>query len=107
MKSNLFNYKKNHMKTSTVKLLVVFLISTATLWSQADIQYSRPWNRDGINVFEPSKTADQPKYDGFKTRIGGSFTQDFQSLTHSNTPGNNDKIYCMESLNPKAPLKPH
>ncbi|MBK8278839.1 MAG: hypothetical protein IPK94_01350 [Saprospiraceae bacterium] len=97
------------MKTSTVKLLVVFLISTATLWSQADIQYSRPWNRDGINVFEPSKTADQPKYDGFKTRIGGSFTQDFQSLTHSNTPGNNDKnllygVIKSESAT-EAPLK--
>ncbi|MGB3174100.1 MAG: hypothetical protein WBB12_09630, partial [Saprospiraceae bacterium] len=97
------------MKTSTVKLLVVFLISTATLWSQADIQYARPWNRDGINVFEPAKTADQPKYDGFKTRIGGSFTQDFQSLTHSNTPGNNDKnllygVIKSESAT-EAPLK--
>lgn len=74
------------MKTSTVKLLVVFLISTATLWSQADIQYARPWNRDGINVFEPAKTADQPTYTGFKFKVGGSFTQDYQHLTSTNKP---------------------
>jgi hypothetical protein len=63
----------------------MMLASTAMMAQQPDLQYFRSWDKDGINVFEPSKSADQPAYDGFKIRIGGSFTQDFQSLTHSHT----------------------
>lgn len=74
------------MKNSSTLLLLALLLSSATLFSQSDIQYSRPWNKEGINVFEPTKSADQPAYEGFKLRIGGSFTQDYQHIKHSNTP---------------------
>lgn len=74
------------MKNSSTLLLLALLLSSATLFSQSDIQYSRPWNKEGINVFEPTKSADQPTYEGFKLRIGGSFTQDYQHIKHSNTP---------------------
>lgn len=74
------------MKNSSTLLLLALLLSSATLFSQSDIQYSRPWNKEGINIFEPTKSADQPAYEGFKLRIGGSFTQDYQHLKHSNTP---------------------
>ncbi len=74
------------MKNSSTLLLLALLLSSATLFSQADIQYSRPWNKDGINIFEPTKSAEQPAYEGFKLRIGGSFTQDYQHIKHSNTP---------------------
>ena len=70
---------------------VIILSTLALLFSanwafaqQPDIQYFRPWNKEGINTFEPSKKAAQPEYTGFKIRIGGAFTQDFQSLKHSN-----------------------
>ncbi|MDO8368744.1 MAG: hypothetical protein Q7T20_18235, partial [Saprospiraceae bacterium] len=52
---------------------------------QPSIQYFRPWDQEGINQFEPSKKADQPEYTGFKIRIGGAFTQDFQSFTNENS----------------------
>lgn len=75
-------------------LLVGMLTSTGLMAQRAELQYFRKWDKDGINVFEPSKKADQPAYDGFQIRIGGSFTQDFQSLTHSNTPTvAGDKLY--------------
>jgi hypothetical protein len=48
-----------------------------------DIQYFRPWDQRGINMFEPSKIDNTP-FNGVKVRIGGSFTQTYQALTHSN-----------------------
>lgn len=73
------------MKKNFTLLSVLLIISTNWAFAQQpDIQYSRPWDKEGINVFEPSKTAAQPAYSGFKIRIGGSFTQDYQSLTHEN-----------------------
>ncbi len=66
-----------------------FALLFCATWSSAQqptIQYFRPWDQEGINMFEPSKTAEQPEYTGFKMRIGGSFTQDFQSITHENVP---------------------
>jgi hypothetical protein len=57
--------------------LFLLFLAQSMFAQQPDIQYYRPWNKDGINVFEPSKTAEQPAYTGFKLRIGGSFTQDY------------------------------
>jgi hypothetical protein len=47
------------------------------------IQYFRPWDQRGINMFEPSKKDNTP-FDGLKVRVGGSFTQTYQALKHSN-----------------------
>ncbi|MEP6646483.1 MAG: hypothetical protein ABJC12_05300 [Saprospiraceae bacterium] len=70
------------------KKLVILLISCITAGSiiaqQSAIQYFRPWDQRGINVFEPSKQAEQPEFDSLKIRLGAAFTQDFQSLKHSN-----------------------
>ncbi len=81
--------KKPKMKTLRFipRLLLLIWLSAganALMAQQPDLQYFRPWDQQGINVFEPSKTADQPEWDGFKIRIGGSFTQEFQALSHSN-----------------------
>ena len=48
------------------------------------IQYFRPQDQRGINMFETSKEAGAP-FDGFKLQWGAAFTQQFQSLSHSNT----------------------
>ncbi len=75
------------MKNSTSFLILALVFSaTVAFAQQPDIQYFRPWDKDGINVFEPSKKAEQPAFTGFKLRIGGSFTQDYQNLKHSNKP---------------------
>ena len=70
-------------------LLSFITVFCAISWlsaQQPDLQYFRKWNKEGINVFEPSKTAEQPAFTGLKIRIGGAFTQDFQYLTHENVP---------------------
>jgi len=73
-------------KGLTLSALALLFCANWALAQQPTIQYHRAWDKDGINVFEPSKKAEQPEYTGFKIRIGGSFTQDFQSLKHSNKP---------------------
>lgn len=68
-------------------LLSLMMLVLGTSWvmaQQPELQYYRKWNKEGINVFEPSKTAEQPEFTGLKVRIGGAFTQGYQSLTHEN-----------------------
>jgi hypothetical protein len=48
------------------------------------IQYFRPQDQRGINIFETSKEAGAV-YNGFKIQWGAAFTQQFQSLSHENT----------------------
>ncbi|MDP4207739.1 MAG: hypothetical protein Q8928_02885 [Bacteroidota bacterium] len=45
---------------------------------------NRPYDKNGINVFETPKV-EGPKYEGVKLKIGGSFTESWQALKHSNT----------------------
>ena len=78
------------MKTSTtnqlLKALPLLLLSVFTLpvlGQQPSIQFFRPYDRRGVNVFETSK-ADTVKFDGLKVRFGAGFTQGFQTLNHSN-----------------------
>ena len=66
-----------------LSILALFFCASWAIAQQPDLQYYRGWNKDAINVFEPSKTDSVP-YTGFKIRIGGSFTQDFQSYKNTN-----------------------
>ncbi len=68
-----------------LSVVVLFFSANFVMAQQPNLQYYRGWNKSAINVFEPSKV-DSVEYTGFKIRIGGSFTQDFQSLKHENTP---------------------
>jgi hypothetical protein len=70
----------------TLSVFALLLSATTLMAQQPDIQYFRPWNKAGINVFEPAKKAPQPEFTGIKVRIGGAFTQDFQSLKSENKP---------------------
>lgn len=48
------------------------------------IQYIRPADQRGINMFEPPKRAAAP-YTGFRLDWSAAFTQQFQALEHSNS----------------------
>ena len=71
------------MKTFKNFLMVLVGLLTISGLSAQSVQYSRPYDQTGINIFEPSKT-ETKEYEGFKLGIGGSFTQGFQALSHSN-----------------------
>lgn len=49
-----------------------------------EIQHYRPQDRRGLNMFEAPKEEGAP-YNGFKLSWGAAFTQQYQSLSHSNT----------------------
>lgn len=78
-------------------MLTVFAFTAAA--QQPAIQYFRPYDKRGINVFEPKKT-DTVVYDGFKLRIGAGFTQNYQNLSHStkseSSPGTAMELYKMK-----------
>ncbi|MBX9929750.1 MAG: hypothetical protein K2X99_12670 [Gemmatimonadaceae bacterium] len=48
------------------------------------VQYMRPFDRRGMNMFETPKIAG-PAYTGFQIQFGAAFTQQFQALDHENT----------------------
>lgn len=75
---------KNHL---TKFFVVAILFATFNLFAQDNgLQYYRQWNKNGINVFEPSKSDEQPEFKGFHLKFGASFTQNYQNMEHSNTP---------------------
>ncbi len=51
--------------------------------SQNDIQYYRPYDQRGTNIFETPKS-DMGVSGDFKVRLGANFAQQFQSLDHEN-----------------------
>jgi hypothetical protein len=74
------------LKTVRSMSVIVLMIVGFTVNAQrSSIQYFRPYDQGGINVFETSKT-DTVTFQGeVKLRIGANFTQQFQSLRHSNS----------------------
>ena len=68
-------------KKSTI--IIAMILSLQALGQQSSIQFYRPNDKKGLNIFEPGKNDSTP-FDGLKVRIGGNFTQDFQMLKHQN-----------------------
>jgi hypothetical protein len=82
------HYIKNQalMKNRNTRINFIMVMSlimlTSLAWGQK-IQYFRPYDQRGINVFETSKE-DSVGFDGVKVRIGANFKQQYQNLKHSN-----------------------
>lgn len=86
-----------------IALLTLALSMSGLSFSQNNnsIQYLRPYDKTGTDVFETKKT-DSGAFEGARVRIGGSFTQQFQYLEHSNTATpvlNSDNININELKN--------
>lgn len=80
------------MKTTNnrhrIFLLVLMLtVSAAVSAQQTKLQFYRPNNQYGLNVFETSK-ADTVPFEGIHMRVGGDFAMQFQSLRQSNDLNN-------------------
>lgn len=68
-----------------MKKLILTSITALAMCSMVQAQLFRPTDQTGINVFETPKDTNYV-FKGLKTTIGGSFTQQFQSLSDYNTP---------------------
>jgi hypothetical protein len=51
---------------------------------QRDVPFWNPYDQRGVGSFETGKVDSIP-FEGLKVRVGGHFTQQFQSLSHQNT----------------------
>ena len=105
MKNNLFKY--------TVRLGIILMVILPLAGVDQTIKeatqnikefylrpsYWRPYDKNGINVFETSKQADEIPYEGLRFRIGAGFTQQFQNLKHENKGASG-----YENLNKLYPL---
>jgi hypothetical protein len=72
--------------TSSRQLLTIFfsVIGLSAMAQQGEMQYFRPNDKTGINVFETTKN-DTTSFYKMHVKVGGSFEQSFQSLKDKNT----------------------
>jgi hypothetical protein len=75
-------------KMYVIAVLIFPQVLSAQFDSLPNFRYN---DKRGINVFETPKQV-VTNYDGFRLRLGGGFTHQFHSLSHSNTIIDNDKI---------------
>src|SRR6187401_3024211 len=68
-----------------IKFLFTLAVCYVTMLhaQQPALQYYRPNDQRGLNIFETTKQDSVP-FTGLKVRVGGNFTQDFQALNHEN-----------------------
>jgi hypothetical protein len=79
--------KHKWIKTAAVAVsyvAAVGVLHSATTLSDNRLQFYRPSDKTGINVFETFRQ-DAPTFDGLVVRVGGHFTQQLQWLDHRNT----------------------
>lgn len=65
----------------TALFLTVFV---GGAFAQNNIQYLKPNNKQGLNIFETGKVDSVP-FTGTAVKVGGAFALQFQGLSHSNT----------------------
>lgn len=87
-----------------IKLILVLCFVTSMVKAQQEpLQYYRPNDMRGINVFETPKTDTIP-FTGLKVRVGGNFEMEFQALRNFNTatpltkPGFTGNVNSLETL---------
>lgn len=64
--------------------LLLILTGSNVAAQRSPMQYFRPYDQTGVNIFETPKN-DTLIFDEVKLRIGANFTQQYQSLKHSNS----------------------
>ncbi len=75
------------MKNAIISFTVCLAIcSTNAVAQRGKIQYFRPYDKSGLNVFETTKE-DTIGFAEFQLRLGANFTQGFQTLKHENQSG--------------------
>jgi hypothetical protein len=68
-----------------IKLILLFCVVSGALEAQKGMmQYFRPNDQRGINVFETSKN-DTTRFTKIKVKVGGNFEESFQTLRDQNT----------------------
>ncbi|MDR3694800.1 hypothetical protein [Mucilaginibacter sp.] len=95
------------MKTNLFKILGSLAVASLSLVpfgaKAQDIQFYRPNDQKGVNVFETTK-ADTVPFKGLKVKVGGNFELTFQALGESNTAIATTKTGYTGNVNSLIPL---
>ncbi|MGB4846933.1 MAG: hypothetical protein WBP41_03395 [Saprospiraceae bacterium] len=83
-------------------ILSLLMIYNVAFSQRPAIQYIRPNNKEGLNIFENSKK-DTGSFESLKLSIGGNFTQDYQALNHKNDAL--DLVVDSVHINTLVPIK--
>ena len=67
---------------TSLSAMLILLTAGVSLAQMPAIQYFRPYDQRGVNLFETPKE-DTVTFEGLKVRIGASFKQQYQNLSHS------------------------
>jgi hypothetical protein len=87
-----------------IKLILLFCLVTSIVKAQQEqLQYFRPNDMRGINIFETSKTDSIP-FTGLKVKVGGNFEMEFQGLRNFNTALPMTKTGFTGNVNSLEPL---
>jgi hypothetical protein len=65
-------------------IILPFITISISAMAQKSMQFFRPNDKRGINVFETTKD-DTTQFNGMKVKVGGNFEQSFQALRDQNT----------------------
>jgi hypothetical protein len=99
--------RKNLFRLAILAAMVVPFVGSAQQSQSPDREfylrpsYWRPYDQRGVNVFETSKAPDTIPFEGVRVRFGAGFTQQYQSLKHSNKEATN-----WQTTNKLYPLQP-
>jgi hypothetical protein len=94
------------MKYSNIRIIAIILLLAGAHkgWAQhQQMQYFRPNDKTGLNVFETTK-ADTASFYHLKVKVGGNFEQSYQALRDQNTaipliqPGFNGNVNSLIPL---------
>lgn len=86
--------KTNLQILKTAALATILCLGAQFTFAQTEVANVRPYDKDGINVFEAPKESDA-KFENIKVKFGAGFTQSFQGLKHSNTSNPASPLYKM------------
>lgn len=70
-------------QSATAFIFLLITICQPVMAQQTGIQFARPADQRGINIFEPPKDDTVP-FQGLRVQWGAAFTQQFQALSHEN-----------------------
>jgi hypothetical protein len=92
-------------KRLITQLSILSLVSTGfSSMAQQEMQYFRPNDENGINVFETTKN-DTAVFRKMKVQVGGNFEMDFQGLRDQNTAQPLIEAPYIGNVNSLEPLK--
>jgi hypothetical protein len=84
------NYITNAAKLLLAIVMIIPIVSMAQkqgdeTFTYGDPTFWRPYSQNGIGVFETTKANQFKKFEGKTIRFGAGFTQQYQSIKHSNS----------------------